>query len=84
MVRKFVLVIVFVVLISFSSAEISLTVLNDNLNEGETFVGVIEADLIFALDKDDLKIIENRREIFFEKDVFQYNNLTFFYVVFSI
>ncbi len=83
MVRKFVLVIVFVVLISFSSAEISLTVLNDNLNEGETFVGVIEADLIFALDKDDLKIIENRREIFFEKDVFQYNNLTFFYVVFS-
>jgi hypothetical protein len=65
-----------------SSTTLLLEELNEGLQAGETFVSQLELDLKTNLNKDNLKIFEDRREVFFEKDVFSYNNLTFFYVIF--
>lgn len=74
---------IFVILVGVVSANLSVEVLNENLNKGETFVGVIDADLVYNLDVGDIKVIQDRRNIPLEKGIFRYDNLTFFYIIFS-
>ncbi len=80
---KWLILIFLMVSFSFaSSTTLLLEELNEELQAGETFVAQLELDLKTNLNKDNFKIFEDRREVFFEKDVFSSNNLTFFYVIF--
>ena len=78
-----VVAVFFFVILTFVSSTIVVEEINSNLQVGETFVGKIEIDFKENLRKEDLKIYDERREVFFEKDLFNYKNTTFFYVIFQ-
>ncbi len=79
--KGWLLFVIFVFCINLVSP-LLLEELNGEINAGETFVGEFEANLKNDLTKNDVKILEGRREVFFEKDILRYKNTTFIYVVF--
>ncbi|GEM_PF-6599906 len=66
----------------YSVYSFDLKSLNGEVYAGETFIAEFEADLKSNLKKEDLKVYEERREVYFEKGIFSYKNKTFIYVVF--
>ena len=79
---KLLLISVLVLCLSLVSSTVIIEELNKDLQAGETFVGRLELNLKDGLNKGDIKLFEDRREVFFDKDVVRYGNLTFIYVIF--
>lgn len=76
--NKILFALIFIILIA-KVYSLELIPITQNNKEGEIFIGKIEANLKKNLLKDEIKIYEGRREVYFEKEVYRYNNTTFFY-----
>ena len=76
-------ILIFLVFLFFESAfALELISLNEKIDAGETYASFFEAKLKSSLKKDDLKVYEERREVYFEKGIYSYENKTFIYVIF--
>lgn len=79
--KKLYIFVILVLTLNFISS-LELISINGDISVGETYIGYFEGQLKDSLTKDDLKIYEGRREVYFEKGIYSYKNQTFVYVIF--
>lgn len=79
--KTFYFIILLIFILGFISS-LELISLNGEVFAGETYIGYFDAELKNILKKEDVKIYEERREVYFEKGVYFYKNKTFIYVIF--
>ena len=73
-------ILIFLLLISFASASPSLEFKKQTYMPQETIIGELKGT-ISEIDKNNLEIYENGREMQFEKDVVKYNETYYLYFI---
>lgn len=80
--KRVIYFLVFLFLIGFSSAIPEIQFQKNNYQPQETIIGSIDDISDYSIiKKDDLHIYEQRREVFFEKDLMKINDSYYFYII---
>lgn len=83
--KRFILIIIIAISISFTLATPILNIQNKNIQPKETLIATIstQGEFLDELKKDDIRIYEGRKRVYFEYELYFYNNTYYFYIIFN-
>lgn len=78
--KKLVIILSLILLCNLALAAPELQTENQNPQPGETYLATISGDIQSSIEKEDIKFLEGRREIFVQKDITKYDDTYYLYL----